>query len=454
MAASVTGLHVFGPDTGPEPLSNLDNNYTALTAALNALSSFSNYYVDSSGAPNSITVTVPAPQTVAYTNGLFLQVKLANTNTATAVNINVNALGAKTVLLNDGIAPPIGSLTSASVLDLIYDGTNFRVMSLRASTTFTTGLFGDGSAASPAISFALDPDTGLYRVGANDLGFSTGGTLRLDLSTTALTSTLPWLGQDGTVGAPALSFSADPDTGIYRAAANNFAFTAGGTSYLDILGGSGVPVRILGGSIGIQDGTAGTPGLTFFNDPDSGLYRVGANDIALAAGGAQKLRIGTTFAYFNGAQIWADDGVVATPIYSFTNDVDTGIYRANNNAVAFSGAGAFMAEISATGITLSAGGSAATPAYSFNGDPNTGVYRSGADSISFAAGGVNAFQVLNAAGTLTTTINAAATDNLVLACVSSATANTGAAGAPPAQVVGYITLAFNGTTRKIPYYAN
>lgn len=36
---------------------------------------------------------------------------------------------------------------------------------------------GNGTAAAPAFSFASDPDTGMYRVGANELGFSTGGTL-------------------------------------------------------------------------------------------------------------------------------------------------------------------------------------------------------------------------------------------------------------------------------------
>lgn len=36
---------------------------------------------------------------------------------------------------------------------------------------------------------------------------------------------------------------------------------------------------------------------------------------------------------------------------------------------------------------------------------------------------------------------------------TSGTANTGAGGAPPAQVVGYITITLNGTERKIPYYA-
>jgi hypothetical protein len=47
------------------------------------------------------------------------------------------------------------------------------------------------SAAAPAYSFSsADTNTGMYRVGEDNIGFSTGGTLRFDISTTAVTSTL------------------------------------------------------------------------------------------------------------------------------------------------------------------------------------------------------------------------------------------------------------------------
>jgi len=40
---------------------------------------------------------------------------------------------------------------------------------------------GNGSASTPAFSFDADPDTGMYRVGADTLGFSTGGTQKLTI---------------------------------------------------------------------------------------------------------------------------------------------------------------------------------------------------------------------------------------------------------------------------------
>jgi hypothetical protein len=86
----------------------------------------------------------------------------------------------------------------------------------------------DGTAAAPALSFSADPDTGLYRAGADQIGAATGGVQRFLLSTTALSLTLPLLAADGTAAAPSLSFSADPDTGIYRAGGDTLGFATAG----------------------------------------------------------------------------------------------------------------------------------------------------------------------------------------------------------------------------------
>src|ERR1700748_2595157 len=97
MAGAIAGLHVFAGDVGPEPLSLLDGNYTALTTALNSLQTFANSYVDS-GAVNGLVVSVPAPQVFAYSDGIILQVKVAATNTTATPTINVNGLGAKAIV--------------------------------------------------------------------------------------------------------------------------------------------------------------------------------------------------------------------------------------------------------------------------------------------------------------------------------------------------------------------
>lgn len=48
----------------------------------------------------------------------------------------------------------------------------------------------DGSVASPAVSFESDTDTGLYRIGANEIGFSAGGVVVGKFNSTGLSSTI------------------------------------------------------------------------------------------------------------------------------------------------------------------------------------------------------------------------------------------------------------------------
>ena len=78
----------------------------------------------------------------------------------------------------------------------------------RAGGTMTGQLLGDdGSAAgSPAYAFDNDTDTGMFRSGANTIGFSTAGTARVSISNSGLdmTNALPIRFQDSS-GAPFVS---------------------------------------------------------------------------------------------------------------------------------------------------------------------------------------------------------------------------------------------------------
>ena len=60
-----------------------------------------------------------------------------------------------------------------------------------------------GSAATPAITFNGDTNTGLYRIGADQLGIATNGVLRFTLSTTGATVAFPVDVPIGTAAAPA-----------------------------------------------------------------------------------------------------------------------------------------------------------------------------------------------------------------------------------------------------------
>jgi len=70
-----------------------------------------------------------------------------------------------------------------------YDQNTNELMIYSGSAWGTAfGSAGNGSAAAPAYSFASDPDTGMYRNAANELGFSTGGSERLKITNSQITS--------------------------------------------------------------------------------------------------------------------------------------------------------------------------------------------------------------------------------------------------------------------------
>ena len=84
----------------------------------------------------------------------------------------------------------------------------------------------DGAASIPSMRFSSDNDTGIFRVGANLLGFSAGGTEISRVSTTGMQVI------NGTVSLPSLSFINDTDTGIFLSSANQISMSAGGVELL------------------------------------------------------------------------------------------------------------------------------------------------------------------------------------------------------------------------------
>jgi len=91
-----------------------------------------------------------------------------------------------------------------------------------------------GSNTAPAFSFNVDTNSGMYRIGADNIGFATNGTLRADISTTALTSTLPIIHPAGTAAAPSVSFTGDTNSGIYSSGADQVGVSCGGAQVLNV----------------------------------------------------------------------------------------------------------------------------------------------------------------------------------------------------------------------------
>jgi hypothetical protein len=97
----------------------------------------------------------------------------------------------------------------------------------------------DGSVSAPAYAFTNSPGTGLYRIGANNMGFAANGVRRMNIDTNVTIGsgsgdTTYLYTPLGTNTAPAISFIGDTNTGIYSSAADNLDFTCGGANLLNL----------------------------------------------------------------------------------------------------------------------------------------------------------------------------------------------------------------------------
>ena len=83
---------------------------------------------------DTITATV-SPSLTAYASGQMFAFVVANTNTG-AVTINISSLGAKSITKTGSTALVAGDLTANYLFVVVYDGTQFQVVGVSA-TTFT-----------------------------------------------------------------------------------------------------------------------------------------------------------------------------------------------------------------------------------------------------------------------------------------------------------------------------
>ena len=132
MSKPVAIPNTFATATTVIPLSNLDGNFTAVATSINSALTYSNYAADT-GAANAYVVTFTG-LTTTYTAGLRIQFKAANANTG-ASTINVNAQGTKSITFQNAAALTAGIIAANSIVDVMYDGTQFLLMNDPAGLT-------------------------------------------------------------------------------------------------------------------------------------------------------------------------------------------------------------------------------------------------------------------------------------------------------------------------------
>jgi len=111
-------------------------------------------------------------------------------------------------------------------------------------------------------------------------------------------------------------------------------------------------------SLKIVDGTEAAPGLAFGLDPDTGMYRIAANEIGVAVAGELKLKIAGVGISTNEGNVdsadgyWAPNGLAATPSYTFKAEQGTGMYKDAAGVLGLSVLGTKKAALSSTGLVI------------------------------------------------------------------------------------------------------
>ncbi len=203
----------------------------------------------------------------------------------------------------------------------------------------------------------------------------------------------------------------------------------------------------IGAPLLVPVGSAVAPSLSFSGDANTGMYSPAADQVAFSVGGTQTLNMGTTFATF-GVRAYAVDGAAATPAWSFASDTDNGYYRIGANNIGMSIGGVLAVDYSTSRILLGVGQDLRLPdtrvapsgvnSVGYRGLPTI----DGNAAYAFPAADAGCQIYHNEAGTRTYTIpaNASVPHPIGTTFVIDNTGNAGAAGA--------ITLAITSDTLR------
>lgn len=166
-----------------------------------------------------------------------------------------------------------------------------------------------GTVSLPAYTFSGDLDSGMYHIGANNLGIGVNTAKVLDISVTGLIVVGTTQSGSGTVSLPGISFSADTDCGLYRIGANDIGFAI-----------NGVKTQEWTTTGSVVTGTFQSTGVASL----AGIVMADATNIVL--NGTTGTQLGSASSQKLG--IWG-----ATPIVKPTTGVATSTFAANTSGI-------------------------------------------------------------------------------------------------------------------------
>lgn len=185
----------------------------------------------------------------------------------------------------------------------------------------------DGIVGFPGMAFNSDADTGFFRAASGQVNYSSNGVSGI-LMTGAMTSF-----GDGYTSGDRIRLN----NSTTRSSSNLEHYFSYQPTQLDIYSYDGSvttlgSVRFRQAQVQLADGLVGTPVLSFNADTDTGLYRVGTNALGIATAGVNRVQIDSGAAYFRNP-VATVDGSITTPGLFFESDTDTGIYRIGTDQI-------------------------------------------------------------------------------------------------------------------------
>jgi hypothetical protein len=298
----------------------------------------------------------------------------------------------------------------------------FTAATFNATSTTNGGFQGidADTALLPSFTWTSDQNTGMWHAGTDQIGFTTGGTNRLTLSTTGLTSTVGVTAPTATIDGLLLEDASDR-SGLLE------INRLGTTSWTGIQAKfSATGLWSLMGSetqFGLYDDAQNEWILLYAENAGVNLYYNAAVKLSTTNTGATTTgthvadtfnATSTTGGGFQG--IDADSATV--PSFTWTADLNTGMYRPGADQIGWTTAGVNRLTLSNSALTstvttvaptfnatsVTSGGfqgidadSITAPSFTWTSDLNTGMWHPGADQIGFATGGVSRLNITTTA---------------------------------------------------------
>lgn len=286
-------------------------------------------------------------------------------------------------------------LDTVSDLRISVNNTDRMLLSSSAITPRLPVTASNGLVSAPAYSFESNVDTGMYLNAVDDLRFSVGGVDLLLMSTLVIQATAPFRQVDGTAGIPAYTFSSNPAYGMFFDGADNLGLTTGGTARLNIT--STLIITTL--PMQAPNGSASAPAYTFSTDPDTGMYLNAVGSLRFSVAGVDKILVSSTSITTRVANRTAD-GTANAPTYSFESDTDTGMYLNGDANLRFTVDNADRLIITSSAVQAvvrmrAPNGNESLPAYTFSTDTDTGMYLNAVGDVRMSVASVDQMRWIN-----------------------------------------------------------